>query len=165
MAAFQQRLYRGDRCVLSLAGPLDPQLPHSQAIEEAIAASPLARLPQAADEPMQWQSNLHLDHPLTGQIWSRSENAFISADTLLDHLSETELLLLGEKHDNPDHHQLRLTILEHLLKTTQPVLLAMEMLTEAQQPALDLLSAMETLPPDEQWREILSWDDGWTWDF
>jgi zinc protease len=51
MAAFQQRLYRADHCVLSLAGPLDPQLPHSQAIETAIAASPLARLPQGAPEP------------------------------------------------------------------------------------------------------------------
>ena len=50
MAAFQQRLYRGERCVLSLAGPLDPQLPHSQAIEAAIAASPLARLPQGGAE-------------------------------------------------------------------------------------------------------------------
>jgi len=50
MASFQQRLYRGNRCVLSLAGPLDPQLPHSQAIETAIAESPLARLPQGAAE-------------------------------------------------------------------------------------------------------------------
>ena len=131
----------------------------------AIFFGATGQLLQAADEPMQWQSNLHRDHPLSGQIWSRSENAFISEDTLLQQLSNTELLLLGEKHDNPDHHRLRLTILEHLLKTTQPVLLAMEMLTAAQQPALDSLSAMETLPPNEQWQEILSWDDGWTWEF
>lgn len=144
---------------LALSGPM------IGATTLAVMLGAEGKTTQAADELMQWQSNLHLDHPLTGQIWSRSENAFISADTLLDHLSETELLLLGEKHDNPDHHRLRLTILEHLLTTTQPVFLAMEMLTEAQQPALDLLSAMETLPPDEQWREILSWDDGWTWEF
>jgi zinc protease len=48
MAAFQQRLYSGDRCVLSLAGALDPHLPHSQQIEAAIAASPLARLAKGA---------------------------------------------------------------------------------------------------------------------
>jgi predicted Zn-dependent peptidase len=53
MAAFQQRLYRGDRCVLSLAGPLDPDLPHSQAIEAAIAACPLARLGRGGgDSPL-----------------------------------------------------------------------------------------------------------------
>lgn len=144
---------------LALSGPV------IWATTLAVIFGATGQLLKAADEPMQWQSNLHRDHPLTGQIWSRSENAFISADTLLNHLSDTELLLLGEKHDNPDHHRLRLTILEHLLKTTQPVLLAMEMLTEAQQPALDSLSAMQTLPPDEQWREILSWDDGWTWEF
>jgi predicted Zn-dependent peptidase len=50
MGAFQQRLYRGNRCVLSLAGPLDPQLAHSQAIAAAIDASPLARLPQGGPE-------------------------------------------------------------------------------------------------------------------
>ncbi len=51
MAAFQQRLYRADRCVLSLAGALDPDLPHSQAIEAAIAAGPLARLGRGAGDP------------------------------------------------------------------------------------------------------------------
>ena len=44
MAAFQRRLYRAERCVLSLAGPLDPDLPHSRAVEAALATSPLARL-------------------------------------------------------------------------------------------------------------------------
>ncbi len=47
MAAFQQRLYRGDRCVLSLCGPLREEQPHTQAIQAAIAASPLARLPRS----------------------------------------------------------------------------------------------------------------------
>jgi predicted Zn-dependent peptidase len=47
MAAFQQRLYRGDRCVLSLCGPLHSDQPHTQAIQAAIAASPLARLPHS----------------------------------------------------------------------------------------------------------------------
>jgi len=51
MAAFQQRLYRAERCVLSLAGPLDPDAAHSQAIAVAIAASPLARLPRGDAEP------------------------------------------------------------------------------------------------------------------
>ena len=51
MGAFQRRLYRAERCVLSLAGPLDPGQAHSQAIAAAIAASPLARLPGAGVEP------------------------------------------------------------------------------------------------------------------
>lgn len=153
------RLIRGGLTGLALSGPI------IGAMSLAVILGTAGNASQAADEHMQWQSTLHRNHPLTGQIWSRSENAFISADTLLNHLSITEMLLLGEKHDNPDHHRLRLTILEHLLKTTPSVLLAMEMLTESQQPALDSLSAMETLPPDEQWQEILSWDDGWTWEF
>jgi len=49
MAAFQQRLYRGDRCVLSLCGPLQGEQAHTQAIQAAIAASPLAHLPRSGD--------------------------------------------------------------------------------------------------------------------
>lgn len=48
MAAFQRRLYRADRCVLSLCGPLAADLPHSRAIAAAIAASPLASLGRSA---------------------------------------------------------------------------------------------------------------------
>jgi predicted Zn-dependent peptidase len=65
MAAFQQRLYRGERCVLSLAGPLDPDLPHSQAIAAAIDASPLARLAQgSADAPLPTLDVLPGEHRL-----------------------------------------------------------------------------------------------------
>ena len=53
MAAFHQRLYRSDRCVLSLTGALDPSMPHTRAIQRVIASSPLARLQaSAADQPL-----------------------------------------------------------------------------------------------------------------
>ncbi len=50
MAAFQQRLYRADRCVLALSGALDPALPSTAALHEAIAASPLAALKPSGQE-------------------------------------------------------------------------------------------------------------------
>lgn len=113
----------------------------------------------------QWQSSLHHSHPLVGHIWDNSKSAFITQDELLAGLIDAELLLLGEKHDNPDHHRLRLTILERLMADGQPVLLAMEMLTESQQGAIDSLAEMNPLPPSEDWQALLSWDDGWTWAF
>jgi len=113
----------------------------------------------------QWQSSLHNSHPLVGHIWDNSKSAFITRDELLGSLIDAELLLLGEKHDNPDHHRLRLTILERLMAEGHPVLLAMEMLTESQQGAIDSLAEMTPLPPSEDWQALLSWDDGWTWAF
>lgn len=120
---------------------------------------------QADANAMQWQSSLHNNHPLVGHIWDSSKSAFITQDELLTSLIDAELLLLGEKHDNPDHHRLRLTILERLMGEGQPVLLAMEMLTESQQGAIDSLAEMDTLPPSENWQALLSWDEGWTWEF
>lgn len=119
----------------------------------------------ADEETIHWQSHLHRDHPLVGLIWDGNNHAFITQDALLGSLADAGLLLLGEKHDNPDHHRLRQVILEHLSGAQQTILLAMEMLTEAQQAEMDSLAAMDTLPPSESWQQLLSWDDGWTWEF
>jgi uncharacterized iron-regulated protein len=131
-----------------------------------LAASISMINPAHADaDPTQWQSSLHNSHPLVGHIWDNSKRAFITRDELLAGLIDAELLLLGEKHDNPDHHRLRLTILERLMAQGQPVLLALEMLTESQQGAVDSLAEMNPLPLSEDWQALLSWDDGWTWAF
>jgi uncharacterized iron-regulated protein len=131
-----------------------------------VAASISMISPVHADaDAMPWQSSLHTGHPLVGHIWDNNKSAFVSRDELLASLTDAELLLLGEKHDNPDHHRLRLTILERLMAEGHPVLLAMEMLTESQQAAIDSLAEMNTLPPSEDWQALLSWDDGWTWAF
>ncbi|MDP3516815.1 MAG: ChaN family lipoprotein [Pseudohongiella sp.] len=119
----------------------------------------------ASDGSAPWQSDLHADHALVGQIWDTQAQRFVSQDALLEKLANSHTLLLGEKHDNPDHHRLRLSLLERLLDTGQPALLAMEMLTESQQTAINALSASQPLPGSETWQSMLTWDDGWTWEF
>ena len=54
-----------------------------------------------------WQSPLHQDHPLVGQVWDVRRQQFVSMDALEAKARDAHLLLLGETHDNPDHHLLQ----------------------------------------------------------
>jgi zinc protease len=51
MAGFHRRHYTAERCLLTLSGCLDPRAAHTLALQERLAASPLARLRSAGAEP------------------------------------------------------------------------------------------------------------------
>jgi uncharacterized iron-regulated protein len=57
---------------------------------------------------------LGLDHPLTGRIWSPSAQRFVSPDEFLAQLREVDFVLLGEIHDNGDHHRIQAWLVEQL---------------------------------------------------
>lgn len=62
----------------------------------------------AEDRPWtKWQSTKHRDHPLAGKIWSAKTKGFVSTSEYADALREADIILLGENHDNPDHHRLQ----------------------------------------------------------
>lgn len=118
---------------------------------------------QAQPVPDEWDSGLHVDHELVGQIWLTTENRFVSRDELISLLSQSDILLLGEKHDNPDHHRLRHELLQSLISDDEQSLLVMEMMTPDQQAAIDEMGAEEPLPDTEEWPQLLAWDEAWTW--
>ena len=110
----------------------------------------------------EWQSPLLQAHPLVGQIWRVHDRRFIDVATLQKEVSRADYLLLGEKHDNPDHHLLR----QQLVMQLQPeiALVSFEMLDHSQQPQLDALAGAN--PESADIRAALDWDDeGWNWDF
>lgn len=60
----------------------------------------------ALDPPlMKWSSTLLTGHPLVGRVWSAAGSKFIAPDDLARHLAGARYVLLGETHDNPDHHR------------------------------------------------------------
>ena len=46
-------------------------------------------------------------HPLVGKIWSTEAASYIDSEDLAAAVAEADYLLLGEVHDNPQHHQLQ----------------------------------------------------------
>lgn len=83
-----------------------------------LALSLLLLAPAAASEkggsPAEWVSGLQRNHVLVGTIWSARESRAISRVELLEVLSRSPVVLLGEIHDNPDHHRLRASLIGEL---------------------------------------------------
>ena len=124
------------------------------------------------DVELDWQSPLFVDHPLVGTIHT-SENA-ISFEELVQIMARTRHILIGEKHDNPDHQQLELFLLEALNEQTEKdsetFSVVFEMLDSSQQKYVDsvakvlasnedLALSAEKIKADLQWPE-----HGWIWD-
>jgi len=62
-----------------------------------------------------WQSTYGRNHPLAGKIWDVASGKFIDRQSLLIRLARADFVLLGEKHDNPDHHSLQAQVLRGLI--------------------------------------------------
>ncbi|HEU4343411.1 MAG TPA: ChaN family lipoprotein [Candidatus Binatia bacterium] len=62
-----------------------------------------------------WKSTFGRNHPLAGRIWDVSSARFIDRQSLVTRLARANFLLLGERHDNSDHHQLQAEVLRSLI--------------------------------------------------
>ena len=61
---------------------------------------------------------------------------FIDSATLVDRLRRGRFVLLGEKHDNPDHHRLQAWLLRALIAAGRRPKLGFEMFTADDAPAI-----------------------------
>lgn len=114
---------------------------------------------------IRWQSTLYTDHPLVGMIWRSSDQRFISRETLFEEIGAYDFVLLGEKHDNPDHHQLQRQVLQELHQDGVLDSVSFEMLSSDQQQWVDSL-APSTAVADTSLKEHLRWDEeGWQWEY
>lgn len=77
-----------------------------------------------------WVSARGASHPLTGRIWSAAEGAWIEPAALAQRLRAAHYVLLGEKHDNPDHHRLQAWLLDGVFAGGRHGVVAFEMLDE-----------------------------------
>ena len=108
--------------------------------------------------PAAWESSLYSDHFLVGQIWDSKLNEFIEPEALLKKLERANYLLLGEKHDNPDHHLLQLFMLDYFLRQDLVSSVAFEMMNSDQALLLKQLQAQKIASPEEL-KEYLQWDE------
>jgi uncharacterized iron-regulated protein len=114
-----------------------------------------------AGESGNWQSRLGLDDPRVGKIYDTQARAFVERDVLLQRAKTSDFVILGEKHDNPDHHHLQGTVIQYLAREGVPPSVAFEMLSEDDRPKLEAWHA--THPEDvEALGDMLDWaHSGW----
>jgi uncharacterized iron-regulated protein len=76
-----------------------------------------------------WEAELDRDHPLAGRIVDVRERRELSPQDLVERLAAVRFVLLGEKHDNPDHHRLQAWLIERLASDGSRRAVALEMLS------------------------------------
>ncbi|WP_339651503.1 ChaN family lipoprotein [Halopseudomonas pelagia] len=121
----------------------------------------LSSLLAAAPLP-DWVSPRELDHPRLGQVLDTGNGEWLQAAELLERLVSEPYVLVGEKHDNPDHHRLQLWLLKQLQARRPQAALALEMLDTGQQAAVDELQK-QSLPDASVLQQRLHWAEGWDW--
>lgn len=84
-----------------------------------------------------WISPLHQDHPLAGRVWNPSDGRFATTGEVYGALQDADFVLVGEKHDNADHHRYQSVMIREMLVQRRQPTIVFEMLTEGQQAALD----------------------------
>ena len=112
-----------------------------------------------------WQSPEGLGHADLGQIVDLRSGERISATRLVDELADADRLLVGERHDNPDHHALQLWLLQALAQRREQGSLLLERLNPDQQQAMERvrISVKGGRWPSDL-PAHLKWQEGWEWE-
>jgi uncharacterized iron-regulated protein len=103
------------------------------------------------------------DHPLIGTIWDAREQRRATRAALEAASVRADLLLLGETHDNPDHHRLQLDLIAALVAAGRRPAIAMEQFDREHQAEIDRARAER--PLDAAYvAEAARFDaKGWEW--
>jgi uncharacterized iron-regulated protein len=111
-----------------------------------------------------WQSPEGHEHADLGQIVDLRTGQRLSPQQLIEQLAPAPRVLVGEEHDNPDHHALQLWLLQALEAHRAQGSVLLEMLTPDQQGKVDALRArLSEGKPVADLPAALVWHKGWDW--
>ena len=109
-----------------------------------------------------WQAPLLRDHPLTGRILDASTLAPITRKALEKRLRASDIAILGEVHDNPDHHRIQAQLLAAFAQgRRRPPAVVFEMIPTDMQQRLDMILKLPEVDADMIF-DAVRWDEsGW----
>jgi uncharacterized iron-regulated protein len=117
--------------------------------------------PQLDAAPARWQSKRDIDHPLVGVIVDVAAQRRVSEAELIARVQAADIVLVGETHDNPDHHRLEASLLQAFATAHHAPAVVFEMLKREQQPAIDASLAAHPGDADALARAV-AWESlGW----
>jgi uncharacterized iron-regulated protein len=130
----------------------------------ALACTPSSRATPSPPPPataIHWQSRLDVDHPLAGVIWDVSAGRRVGEADLAARVQAADLVLVGETHDNPDHHQLEAALIRAFAGTHEGPAVVFEMLDREKQETID--ASLRSHPGDaDALAEATDWaKSGW----
>lgn len=124
-----------------------------------VVTKPVVTRPVPVTEP--WTTTVDAHHPLVGKTYDAQSHAFVPRERAEAATFDAPFVLLGEKHDNADHHRLQAHALASLVAHGRRPAVLFEMIDLDLQPALDRYLAQKDATVDGL-RNVLEWDErGW----
>jgi uncharacterized iron-regulated protein len=104
-----------------------------------------------------WKSPYLRDHPLVGRIQAVKSGEWIDESRLVEALAKQSFVVLGEKHDNADHHRLQARVIGSLVRAGRRPAIALEMLSADVTADLAKATSLEGVTAEEV-RAAVRWD-------
>ncbi len=104
--------------------------------------------------------NFESSTPLAGKIWDLNNRHFITEEVLVSEIAKSDWVLLGENHENEEHHDIEQNLIEAISDAGRLGNVALEMANQDQQKLLD-----EQLNNPNVTEVDLNWSRGWPWDW
>lgn len=102
--------------------------------------------------------------PVIGDVLHLPTGIYVDQKVMLEQASRTQVVFVGETHDNPASHRLQEEILQTLQRHNPgKITLAMEMFTPAQQPVLDLWIGGKL--SEKEFLQQVEWYHNWRMNF
>jgi uncharacterized iron-regulated protein len=110
--------------------------------------------------PHVWEESGGAAHPLVGQIYRVADDARLSEADLVEAAAAADFVLIGERHDNRDHHRLQARIVTRLQRDArQQRAVAFEMIGADRQ--LDIVEYLDQHPGDAAGlAAVVGWESG-----
>ncbi|UVE17032.1 ChaN family lipoprotein [Pseudomonas sp. LS44] len=110
-----------------------------------------------------WQSPQGREHAELGVIYDLRDGSRLTAEQLIARLAAAPRVLVGEQHDNPDHHALQLWLLKALEAKRPQGSLLLEMLNPDQQAKVDRVHSEWAAGQPADLASALAWQKNWDW--
>ncbi len=108
------------------------------AASTAIGCARLTPALAVRTEPwLEWSAPLGREHPLTGRVFDTAARRFVAPALVVERAASADFVLLGEKHDNPDHHRLEAWLIDGLVRSGRRPAVVFEMIPRDRAGALE----------------------------
>src|SRR5512140_2306691 len=108
-----------------------------------VSYGPLPHRTEPKPPTVTWYSPIGRHHPLAGQIWSTRESKFVHRADLVLALAQSKMVLLGEQHDNVDHHRMQAALVRAMADAGRHPAILFEMIDTDDQAKLDAALAAD----------------------
>ena len=112
-----------------------------------------------------WQAELLREHPLAGKIWDVAAQRFVTPENVAETLRHAPFRLLGEVHDNPDHHAIQAELLNAIGAGGVKPVVAFEQFDGEYDAALQRRQLAGKISADDVAEAVKFNRQGWEWKF